>query len=298
MKNLIKLSIHLKFKLMLKKILFLSLLSVFSCSVFAQKENVPIGSRSGAMGNASVTFNDFWAVHNNQAGMAYYDKIAAGIFYENRFITKELGLKCFSLVVPVRKAGVFGLNVSSLGYKLYNESKIGLAYGMAFGENISAGIQLDYIYTHIAENYGNKGAVTFEAGIRARIIKNLIIGAHIFNPIQVKLASYNNERLPLIFKVGLSYTFSDKAVLAVEVEKDNNFKPVIKTGLEYHIVKPFYIRLGIATTPFVYSFGAGFEFYRFKLDISASRHPVLGFTPQASLVYDIHSIAPQKKNDK
>ncbi|HOY33154.1 MAG TPA: hypothetical protein PKW80_14845 [Bacteroidales bacterium] len=281
---------------MTKKTIIILFFIIIPFIAAAQKENVPIGSRSGAMGNASVTLTDFWAVHNNQAAMAYYDKVAAGIFYENRFITKELGLKCFSLVIPVNKAGVFGLNVSSLGYKLYNESKIGLAYGMAFGENISAGIQLDYIYTHIAENYGNKGAVTFEAGIRAKIIKNLIIGAHIFNPIQAKLASYNNERLPVIFKIGLSYTFSDKAVLAAEVEKDNNFKPVFKTGLEYHIVKPVFIRIGIATNPFVYSFGAGFEFYRFKLDISASRHPVLGFSPQASLVYDIHSRISKKKS--
>ncbi len=283
---------------MTRKILIFSFLFIVSCTLWAQKENAPFGSRSGAMGHASVTFSDFWSVQNNQAGMAYYDKIAAGIYYENRFITKELGLKCFSLVVPVNKAGVFGVNVSSLGYRLYNESKIGLAYGMAFGKNISAGVQLDYIYTHIGENYGNKGAVTFEAGIRAVLIKNLVIGAHIFNPIQVKLASYNDERLPLVFKIGLSYTFSDKAVLAVEVEKDNNFKPVFKTGLEYHVAKPVFVRVGIATSPFVYSFGAGFEFYHFKLDISASRHPVLGFTPQASLVYDIHPMISKKNNSK
>ncbi|MDD4214616.1 MAG: hypothetical protein PHR81_07365 [Bacteroidales bacterium] len=181
---------------------------------------------------------------------------------------------------------------------MYNESKIGLAYGMAFGDRISAGVQLDYIYTHIAENYGNKSNITFEAGIRAKIIKNLIIAAHIYNPIMVKISSYDNERIPLIFKIGLSYTFSDKAVLAAEVEKDINYKPIFKTGLEYHIVKPVYIRIGIATNPFIYSFGAGFEFYHFKLDVSASRHPVLGFTPQASLVYDIHSIYSEKKNKK
>jgi len=283
---------------MIKKILLYSFLVIVSFALCAQKENAPFGSRSGAMGHASVTFTDFWSVQNNQAGMAYYDKIAAGIYYENRFITKELGLKCFSLVVPVNKAGVFGVNVSSLGYRLYNESKIGLAYGMAFGKKISAGLQLDYIYTHIGENYGNKGAVTFEAGIRAVLIKNLVIGAHIFNPIQVRLASYNDERLPLIFKIGLSYTFSDKAVLAVEVEKDNNFKPVFKTGLEYHIAKPVFVRIGVATAPFVYSFGAGFEFYHFKLDISASRHPVLGFTPQASLIYDIHPMISKKNNSQ
>ncbi len=281
---------------MIKKIYTLSFLIIISFSLAAQKENSPIGSRSGAMGNASVTLVDLWAAHNNQAAMANYDKVAVGVFYENRFITKELGLKCFSLVLPVKKAGAFGLNLSSLGYKLYNESKIGLAYGMAFGKNISAGIQLDYIYTHIAENYGNKGVITFEAGIRAQIIKNLIIGAHIFNPIQAKIASYNNERLPLIFKIGLSYSFSDKAILAAEVEKDNNFNPMFKAGLEYHIVKPVYLRIGVMTNPFVYSFGAGFEFYHFRIDVSASRHPVLGFSPQASLIYDIRPMLAGKKN--
>ncbi len=263
----------------------------FFLSVFilaAQKDNVPIGARSTAMGNASVTLTDFWSVHNNQACMAYYNKIAAGVYYENRFLIKDLGLECISVIVPVKKAGVFGLNYSNFGYKLYNESKVGLAYAMKFGQRISVGVQLDYIYTHIGENYGNKGVVTFEAGLRAKIYKNLVLAVHIFNPIEIKIADYAKERVPLIFKIGLSYSFADKAVLATEVEKDNNFNPIFKTGLEYRITKPIYLRIGIATNPTVYSFGAGFEFYRFKLDISASRHPVLGFSPQASLVYDIH----------
>ena len=254
----------------------------------AQQDNTTLGGRAAAMGGAAVTGNDFWAVHNNQAGMATYKKIAAGVYYENRFLLKELSLKCISLVVPVKKAGVFGLNYSNFGYKLYNESKIGLAYAMGFGNKVSAGVQLDYIYTHIGENYGNKGAMTFEAGIRAEIIKNLVIAAHIFNPINVKLADYGNERIPLIFKIGLAYNFGDKAVIAAEVEKDNNFKPMFKTGIEYHIIKPVFVRIGIATNPTTYSFGAGFEFYRFKLDVAASRHPVLGFSLQSSLIYDIH----------
>ena len=63
---------------------------------------------------------------------------------------------------------------------------------------------------------------------------------------------------------------------------------MFKTGIEYHIIKPVFVRIGIATNPTTYSFGAGFEFYRFKLDVAASRHPVLGFSLQSSLIYDIH----------
>ncbi|HIO72826.1 MAG TPA: hypothetical protein EYN38_06955, partial [Flavobacteriales bacterium] len=39
-------------------------------TVFAGGENYPIGARSAAMGNASVTFTDLWAVHHNQAELA------------------------------------------------------------------------------------------------------------------------------------------------------------------------------------------------------------------------------------
>jgi hypothetical protein len=265
---------------------------VFLCCsanlLFSQKDNVCVGGRSAALGNASVTLADFWAVHNNQAGMASYKKIAAGVYYENRFLLKETSLKCLSLVIPAKKAGVFGLNVSNFGFSLYNESKIGLAYAMAFGERISAGLQLDYIYTHIGDNYGNKGLITFEVGLRAKIIKELVLAVHVFNPANLRLSPHAQERIPLIYKIGLSYTFTDKALLAAELEKDLNFKPVFKAGVEYKVAKPVFLRIGIASNPFIYSFGAGFEFYKFKLDISASRHPQLGFSPQASLIYDIH----------
>jgi hypothetical protein len=273
---------------MKKAILALVFLCCSVALLFGQKDNVCIGGRSAAIGNASVTLTDFWTVHNNQAGMAYYKKIAAGVYYENRFLTKEMGLKCLSVTIPVKKAGVFGLNLSNFGYSLYNESKIGLAYAMAFSERISAGVQLDYIYTHIGDNYGNRGLVTFEAGLRAKIIKELVIGIHVFNPANLKLSPHSIERIPLIYKIGLSYSFADKALIAAEVEKDMNFKPVFKTGVEYRIAKPVCLRIGIATNPMLYSFGAGFEFHKFKLDIAASMHPQLGFSPQASLICEIH----------
>jgi long-subunit fatty acid transport protein len=270
-----------KFKFLLLIFIFFSI--VFSA--FAQKENAPIGGRSAAMAGASATADDFWAVHNNQAGMAYYKNIAAGIYYENRFLVKELGLKAFSFVLPTKKSGVIGLNVSNFGYSQYSETKVGLAYAMAFGPKFSAGVQLDYLYTHIGDVYGNKSSVTFEIGLRSEIIKNLTIAAHVFNPIGIKIASYDKEKIPTIFKIGIAYTFPEKAVIAIETEKDLTRKPVFRAGLEYHVAKPIYIRVGISTNPTTNSLGAGFEFYKFKFDISASYHYVLGFSPQASLLY-------------
>ena len=60
---------------------------------------------------------------------------------------------------------------------------------MPFGENFSAGIQLDYLTTKIGEGYGNNGVVAGEFGLQAKPLKNLTIGAHIFNPSRAKIIS-------------------------------------------------------------------------------------------------------------
>jgi len=266
-------------------LLLIAILLFSQQTLNAQKDNVPIGARSTAMGGASVCLNDFWSLHNNQAGMAGYNQMAAGIYGENRFMMKELSQGAFGFVMPVKGAGVFGLNYNYFGYSLYRESKVGLAYAMAFGDKISGGIQLDYINTHIGEDYGNANIFTFELGLQAKLIKNLVLGVHVYNPVHVKVSKYGSDRVPVIFKGGLSYSFSDKAIVAIETEKDLNQKARFKAGVEYHVVKPVYLRVGISTNPFSNSFGVGLEFGNFKADISASRHQVLGFSPQISMVY-------------
>lgn len=255
--------------------------------VSGQKDNRPLGARSSGMGDASVTLTDFWSLHNNQAGLAKYDKISAGLHAGNNFLLPNLNTGAFGIVMPVKGAGVFGLSYNYFGFSLYNESKVGLAYAMPLGEKISAGIQLDYLRTFIGEDYGSSNVFTFETGLQAELIEKLILGIHVYNPIRAKLSKTTDERVPVIIKAGLSYTFSDKALVALETEKDIDQKQRIRTGIEYHLTKPVYIRAGIATNPFTNSFGIGLDFNNFKADISAVHHEVLGFSPQLSMIYVI-----------
>lgn len=253
---------------------------------FAYGDNHHIGARSAGLGNASVTLTDLWAAHHNQAGLAYVENISAGIFYESRFSLSELGLKGGVFALPV-KGGVIGVSAFSFGYSNYSESKYGLAYARKFGDNFSVGIQLDYLHTRIAENYGSKGSVAGEIGLRAQLLDNLTLGAHVFNLSRTKLADFDNERIPTIMRVGLDYKFSDKVFLAFETEKDIDQKVIVKTGLEYHILEMLYLRAGVASNPFVYSFGFGLDYKGLRLDIASSVHPVLGYSPQVALSYRI-----------
>ncbi len=180
------------------------LLSSFLLSVFIAKagnEDYPIGARSAAMGNASVSLSDMWSAHHNQAGLGFVRNISAGVSYENRFMVKEISVRGGVLAIPV-KAGTFGLCITNFGYQLYSENKYSLSFAKAFGEKFSAAIAMDYLTTRIAEGYGNKGALAAEAGIQAKPIKALTIGAHVFNPTRAKISSYDDERLPTIIRLG------------------------------------------------------------------------------------------------
>jgi hypothetical protein len=281
---------------MLKKasnILFFIMLT--TCNLWCASENQPIGGRSAGLGNASSALNDFWSVHNNQAGLGSINNLSAGIYYENRFLVQELSLKAVSFVLPT-KSGNFGFNFNSFGYVNYNEMKAGLAYGRKFGKIFSAGVQLDYLRTHIAENYGNKDVFTFEIGIQTELSNQLTIGAHVFNPIRVKIQSETDDRVPAVFKLGISYDVSEKLLIALETEKDSDFKPLIRGGIEYKIIEMAFVRIGYSTLPStsgsdsfsiasVYSFGFGLNIGKFVLDLSSSWHQTLGWSPMVSLNY-------------
>jgi len=256
----------------------------FSIAAFAGNDHLPAGARSAGMANASVTLSDIWSTNQNQAGLGYLTAPAVGIYYENRFAVKELSLKSGSFAYPT-KSGVLALSVSQFGYDKYNENTVGLAYAKSFGKVLSIGLQLDYMQTHIAEDYGSKGTAVAEFGLIAQPIKNLAIGAHVYNPTRSKIADYDDEKVPTIMRLGLSYNFSQKVILAIETEKDLKNDAIFKAGLEYTIVENLYFRAGIASNPLKNTFGLGYAYKRFKIDFAFSTHRVLGMTPHLSLIY-------------
>jgi len=271
----------------LKKTYFFSIAIFLFSKSYAGNENFPVGARAAGIGNAAVTLNDMWAAFHNQAGTAYLEHVNVGVYNEIRYGLSELSLNAFAVAVPVKDVGTFSLSATYFGYKLYNEQKIGLAYARKFGDNISAGLQFNYIGTNISdEYYGNKSAFTVEAGFRAVLLPKLILGVHIYNPTRAKLADYTDERIPTVMKLGLCYHFNDKVLFAIEAEKASAAKNIFKAGIEYQIAKPLYLRAGIATNQTAGYFGFGLSLKQIKINFTASFHETLGFTPHTDLSYE------------
>jgi hypothetical protein len=269
------------------------LILVYSFANFSLKagnDNMPIGARAAGLSNSTLALSDVWSVHHNQAGLGFLKNASAGAYYESRFLLPELALKGAVVALPLSKLpGTFGVSFRSFGYSLYSESKIGLAYGRAFGDNLSIGMQFNYQQVRIGDVYGNRNVFTVEAGMQYRLNPKLTIAAHVYNPNRAKLTTLDQDRLPSVIRFGFNYKFSDKLFLAFETEKDTYNPAVFRGGIEYLMGDVLFLRAGFGTNPFANSFGFGLKLKRLQVDFAGNFHPVLGFTPQSSLTYQFSS---------
>lgn len=263
----------------------LFLIASFCTTAKAGHENFSLGARQAGMGSTGAAFSDIWSCTHNPAGLSLLEKPTFGLFYENRFALKELGLKAGVFSYPT-SSGTFAIDLMQFGYSKYSESKIGLAFSKSLGKRFSAGIKFDYLNTYFSEVYGNKGTFIAELGLLAKPIDHLFIGAHIYNVNRAKIADYNDERIPSILTVGIAYEFSEKVLCTIEAEKDLDYKAIFKVGMEYRFLDNLFIRAGVTSNPNQMSFGIGYVFKRIKADIAFSSHQVLGISPHVGFSYE------------
>ena len=241
------------------------------------------GARAMGMGGAASTQADVWAVNNNVGALGFLDQAAAGLYYENRFITAETGSYGVNLAYPLQKAGTFGLAVSRFGYRLFNRNAVGIRYAKSFGPHISAGVGINYHYVFIGNGYGHASALSAELGVLGRVTREWSVAFHLVNPVRMNLGRSTDQKLPMTIRVGLSYLWAEKVLTALEVDADPEQKPNVKFGIEYKPVPLFLLRGGFGSRPLGGSFGFGFDYKLLRVDLSAAYHQQLGFSPQAAL---------------
>ncbi|MDD2983795.1 MAG: hypothetical protein PHQ74_10445 [Crocinitomicaceae bacterium] len=264
---------------------YFTFLSLLTC-LFVQSQGwQPAGSRSMSMANSTVALADVWSYHHNPAGLAFVKKTAAGLSYENRFLLKELQTQALVVAQPL-KVGVLSAGAQMYGHRAYKTTRVGLGYSMLLGENISAGVQLNYQGIRI-DQYGSKGTVTAEAGFLAKINSKVSLGFSVMNLGMAKLTEFEDDRFSTFMRLGLNYQISKKVIILAEVDKSIETKLRAKAGMEYELLDRFFLRMGVASNPTEITFGFGYEFKnRLKLDLGSAWHQHLGWSPHFGLTYE------------
>ena len=268
---------------------WLSFLLILPGILQAQTGDIPFqaGAISAAMGGSQTAVVNEWATHSNPGLLPLIEKPTFAIGTENRFLLSALGSYGLTAVVPL-KTGAVGMAITTFGYSQFQRSRLGLSYGLKLSEAISAGVNIHYDRLVIGQNYGSAGALSATMGLTARVNEDFQLGAFVFNPFRVQFSEFVDEYIPTVLGIGGAYSFSKKVVFAADIEKDINNKPGLKLGIEYKPDEVFFIRAGFRTQPQSYTFGFGVLMKAIKLDMAAWMHPVLGFSPNVSLRYELN----------
>lgn len=270
------------------------LILFFSQPLFAQYQ-FESGARQSGMSGSGVVVSDIWSSYHNQAGLADLNGFTAGLFYSKMFNLNDLKETSFAAAIPVEKYGTAGLNYSYSGSSASNFSKFGLAYAKRLGKRITAGIQIDYL-RFVQLNYGNSGAAIGEIGFIAEPIKNLFIGAHVFNPWRAKFSG-TDDYISSVLRIGAGYYFSDKVLFTAETEKNIDKPIVFRAGTEYNLITGLYLRGGVALNPTKYSFGLGYNYKGITADVAYISHNILGYYFQFGLGYTLNKYIKEKETE-
>lgn len=273
-----------KSKLLMKHFFFLFFLFLFKLS-FSQGYYYGYGARFASMGNAVSTMEDVWSYHHNPAGVAGVKSFTVGLAYENRFLLKELQSQGLAVAIPL-KVGVLSVGGHFYGYNQYRSTKGGLGYSMKLTEKFFAGVQLNYQGLFLNQNYGSKHSITAELGVIGYLTDKWKIGASVNNIGRMKLSDFEDDRFSTKFRLGTSYHLQ-KVLFALEVEKEIDEKLQVKYGMEYEAFKNFYVRFGANYQPINLSFGIGYQWKWFRIDLGSSYAQHLGWSPHFSLNYSI-----------
>ena len=251
---------------------------------FAQPVKAPVSSAYIHFGSYSNRHIDVFSFQNNQACLASVKNFSVGVYGEQRFLLRELSLYHAAAALPTH-SGNFGLSGSYFGNADYAESQLGLAYARKWGDKVDVGIQFNYYMLKVS-SYGNASAINFEAGAVFHLTEKINGGIHVYNPVGGKLNKGENEKLPAMYSAGLGFEPSDKFFISAEIEKEEDKPLNVKVGMQYRFVDQFHARAGISSSSSAFYFGIGYKWKAMRLDVTASYHQQLGFTPGLVLIFE------------
>ncbi len=264
--------------------------------IFAQSPTlIPLGARAFGMAGATVTVSDNWAALSNPAGLGGIDKtlFSAGYFNRYHIGLRDFGTAYATLSGKMGKSGGWGLVAVRFGADLYSQQRLGLSYGLRY-EGIALGISASYL--QIAQkDLPSIGAAVMDFGSIVRLTQTVYMGAFVSNFTQAKLAPFEDERLPTLIRMGVSYRPNDKLMLNLDTEKDIEKQAFVRAGLEYRLSKHLFARTGVINLPSSGYFGVGFESKRFVFGYAFGTHPQLGMSHQFSASFVLARKDAQKK---
>jgi len=267
---------------MLKRVSFFFLLFL-SSTVECQVQSI-VGVRQNSLGNAGININDVWSAKNNPGSFAFMTGTQASLIYQNRFLVSELASQALAFGHKTQKGNI-GFFFNHTGFSLFRTLQLGGTYAIALSPRLGMGVNFNYQQTRFGDIYGVKHHVAAGIGLQYKLNQTVFISGTVQNVNRSKVSNTENERLPTVFSLGMSYEISDKVLWLLDLEKELASRINVKSGIELAAHEYFDVRLGVNSFPFQSSFGFGTHYKQLQVDLAANWHSQLGLAPSFGVLY-------------
>lgn len=212
---------------------------------------------------------------------------AVHIDYFNRYSMKELGTVHMGFIYPNALLSA-GVDICSFGYDKYRESMFRLSVGKKLSEKWRVGVAVQYALLQSELFEETPMRLSTDLGALFSPVDKLLIGMLVMNVPSVALGRKNTEMKGFMsYSVQISFQWEVINTLLIVGTAESNKEVTLtgSAGMEYRPFKRFHIRAGIQATPLLPTFGIGYRFSRFTVDVAAVCHPLLGISTGLGLKY-------------
>lgn len=243
-----------------------------------QTVSLPVASKYLGVFAYSEKQSDVFAARVNPASLAGLTQSAAGVYGEKRFGLQDLNMFNGAIGL-VTRSGTIGVNASYFGFDQQNQTQLSLSYGRKIAKVVDVGASFHYLQLSQAGIYGSASAITGSLGILMHVGNRVQVGANAYNPFRTSWNNNKEEYIPSRYSFGIGMDVSDKIFVGTEINKEENLPVDVQAGIHYSFLPQFFIRGGIATQTSSYFAALGFNLPAFRIDIAASYHQQLGWSP-------------------
>lgn len=264
---------------------------MFCLHVEAQVVRQRLSVQYAFPGAYSKNFLDLFSATTNLACLANLKVGAFAVYGERRFMLSDLAGYSAIMAVPTA-SGTFGFQADYFGSRLFNESQLGFAYARKINAVLDLGAKFNYHAVKVA-GYNHLSVANFELGTIFHLTEKLHSGIHVYNPVSSSLGKSGMEKLGSVYSFGMGYEASEKVFIVTEIVKRENVPVTINAGLQYNLHQKLFIRCGLSSALQTTYASVGLNVGFARVDISASYHHQLGFTPGILLL--IHLKKPPEE---
>ncbi len=249
----------------------------------AQPVTMPVAARYLGVFAYSEKQADVFAARGNVASLAGLTQSAAGVYGEKRFGLQDLNVfnAAFGLVTS---SGTFGVNAGFFGFSQQNQTQLSVSYGRKIAKVVDVGASFHYLQLSQAGIYGSASAITGSIGLLMHVGNRVQVGANAYNPFGSSWNNKKEEFIPSRYSFGMGMDVSDNIFIGTEIIKEENLPVDVQAGIHYSFLPQFFIRGGIATQTANYFAALGFQLPAFRIDLAASYHQQLGWSPGLLLI--------------